>query len=280
MKFKSSLMHFAGMCAALGVLLSVMGLCLGGRLTNVEVYWDNGPRVRYEEAKVWDMGAAETPPAAQSSAAPVDEMPVEDIPEPGVLETVSGDIRSLKVEVGAGTLIIETGDTFSCFRGGVSSRVKNGCWTVEASADQECVLTVPEGVYLEKVDIELGAGRLVMSGIDCGKLDLEVGAGAAELSDITCGEECDLEVGLGSIAFSGGAIYGKADISCGMGHVTVEDIGRPDAYGYDVECAMGSITIDGHNFSGFAEVQEKKKSEVPLYFEVECGAGSVRVDFA
>ena len=46
-KFIKTLLSIAGGCLVLGIILSIVGLCLGGRLTSIRVGWDNGPRVYY-----------------------------------------------------------------------------------------------------------------------------------------------------------------------------------------------------------------------------------------
>ena len=49
-KFIKTLLSIAGGCLVLGIILSIVGLCLGGRLTSIRVGWDNGPRVYYTDA--------------------------------------------------------------------------------------------------------------------------------------------------------------------------------------------------------------------------------------
>ena len=51
-KFIKTLLSIAGGCLVLGIILSIVGLCLGGRLTSIRVGWDNGPRVYYTDASV------------------------------------------------------------------------------------------------------------------------------------------------------------------------------------------------------------------------------------
>lgn len=113
------LLSIGAVCAILGLVLSVAGFCIGGRLTNVHVYWDHGPRVRYTDAfeedtfgiGIFDSAGPVDPPEAP--AAP--EAP--DAPKPADFgasryDAPSGEIRELNVDLGAAKVVLQTGDGY------------------------------------------------------------------------------------------------------------------------------------------------------------------------
>lgn len=310
------LMRLAAVCAVLGITLSVAGFCMGGRLTNIHVYWDHGgPRVEYRE-----MGTD----AASISVPSVEQIPdvfdvpdVPDVEDPDdILEDIidegaqatennsggraipTGEVRKLTVECkGAGggssapTVEITTGDGWSVV--GDSSIVftseaddEDGEWTITAKQKGKLYsggilqITVPSDYPLEELDLTVGACSLYAEGLECNKADITVGAGSITLSDFTCRKESDWEIGAGSLYIDNGILRGTVEIECGMGSVNM-GLDRPISVGYDIETGMGSVTIDGSEYSGMAVAKSSgpKAKDAALYFDIECGMGSVDISF-
>lgn len=299
MRHGGMLMRLAGVCAVLGITLSVAGFCLGGRLTSMRVYWDHGgPRVEYRDMSTASAEASSIPPDEQAAYdygdASADSEAVEQLAEdePGNYVSAPGEVQKLKVECAANVTIM-TGDEWGVWREGDlpfthKYDANDREWKIEAKAKRRAAeyagemlyITVPSDCVLEELDIEVGAGTLYVESITCGVADIQVGAGEAVMSGFSCANGSDWEVGAGTITADDSRLTGKVDIECGMGSVTL-NLDRPENYGYEVESAMGSVTIDGEQHSGIAVSHSggTRRESAGTYFDVECGMGSVEIFF-
>lgn len=175
----------------------------------------------------------------------------------------------------------------------IRSKYGNG-WFSEGG---KIVLSVPEDMYWEDVDIEFDAGELDMEGIYARKIALKVGAGEASVDRIEAekmeisvgaGEvkaekmeisgDAVISVGLGNVEISG-VVDGSMDFSCGMGNIEFEGKNSAyDDYNYDISCAAGNVEIDHSHFSGFAfDRQINNHSHKDI--NIDCGMGNVSVSF-
>lgn len=219
------------------------------------------------------------------------------------------DIQKLSVEVGGCIMVLKESEDsdfhveaentgkFQCF-------VKNHTVYVKAVSSarqwvdiEKCriILYVPANFYFKELDIELGAGLLELGTVVSEKMDLEVGAGQingdliqADKLDVEVGmgeillneiqvRKLDAEVGMGALTLSGN-INEKADVECSMGSIVMELAGKEQDYNYDIQGAMGSVTIGSQEFSGMA--QEKKiLNNAGRSIEVECSMGSIEILF-
>lgn len=204
-----------------------------------------------------------------------------------IIQESSRDVKLLSVQ-GAGIEYgVDDGRLIIC------SKYGNGWF----SQGGKIVLSVPEDMYWEDVDIEFGAGELDMEGICANKIALKVGAGEASVERVEAGEmkisvgagEVDAEkmkiygdiavsVGYGAVDFSG-TVDGSLDFSCGMGNIEFEGKkGIYDDYNYDISCAAGNVEIDNFRFSGLAferYIDNHSHKEI----NVDCGMGNVSVSF-
>lgn len=311
MRHGKGLLRMAAGFAVLGIVLFVAGFCLGGRPTNIRIFWEHGgPRVEYRESG-WDgsdtVAAASSAPVdrAEDSVAYIEEP--DDVPSSGFateqadatdretainanyeLPDGTVNLQELIINAAGDEVYIEIGDDWNIYdeQGNFyTSKVTNHKWKIESTKKRtagqrtQLIVTVPKDFYWEKISLTLGAGELTADGLLCGKMDMEVGAGEVELHHFTCLTESSWEVGAGSILVDGGQIAGETDIECAMGSVEL-NILRPESYGYSIECAMGSVEVDGESHSGLAVSREKdRKDSVETFYDIECGMGSVTVSF-
>ncbi len=179
---------------------------------------------------------------------------------------------------------------------------------------QRCQVTLflPENLSLEEVNLELGAGTFDAQRLEASKIELEVGAGALEIEELAA-DELFAEVGAGKMLLNQMEISGESNFSVGMGHFEGEgtlggDVngecamgslalvldGDVSDYDYDMECAAGTIYLDGKKYSGLALEQEIHHSpehhdEKDAYdaehhasgkrMDLECSMGEIRVEF-
>lgn len=299
LNFVQALLRIAAGCAVLGIALAVAGFCLGGRVTSVRVYWDNGPRVRYEDAMAGVDFGESVPAAPKAPAAPsAPEAPAAPDAHHGESHegghgagdgsVPSGSVRELEVDISAASVMIQTGDAFDLAVTG-SPRYKSECsgstwkietedsWKPQSWDNVSFVLTIPYGTVFDEVELNIGAGTMAVDGISCSEADIEVGAGTMTLKNFTCSGKSEFDVGVGTLAVNGGALNGRNEISCGMGTITMK-LARPAQYGYAVDCAMGTVKIDGDNYSGMGANAEAGRG-AQVFYDVDCGMGTIKIDF-
>ncbi len=292
MKFPSGVLRFAVGCALFGAVFTAAGFLMGGRLTAVHVYWDNGPRVRYEE---WD-GQSRAPEVSASEAAPQagtgpvgEETVVEDKGRHGGA-VPTGDVRRLEVNAGACEVTVTVGDDWGVWYDGdlrvTSDFDDDGEWEIETPAVKNLAMgdmgsltiQVPRDTVLAELDLTIGAGKLYAEGLVCEEGNFSVGAGTMTLENVSCLSESDWETGAGALCVRGGQLRGEVSIECGMGSVEM-DIDRPKSYDYSVDCGMGSVTVDGSKYAGIAAERNFTGRSADALFEIDCGMGSVEIRF-
>ena len=118
---------------------------------------------------------------------------------------------------------------------------------------------VPKSELLEEVEISAGAGEIRTDGfIRCRKLDLDCGVGS-----------CDISADIGK----------KAEIKGGVGEIRLVLAGKEADFDYDISCGIGEITIGSSHYSALGG-DHKTDNGSGKGIKVECGVGSVTIDFA
>lgn len=297
----------AAACAVFGLVFCIIGAAAGGRLTGMRIDWNNGtPHVKYTSTAADELLRGEEPflslqesdakngsaPSAADSA-PVNT-PAADAPDnTGVTQSTAAEqlfdgaeLHSLELELGGAQVYLEVSDHWGFTAqtpDTATAAVHNGVLKITSHrnslpAVQVYTVTVPQDVQLRELDIELGGGELRSSGtLQCNSLELELGAGSIVLQDVRAAGECDLSVGAGSIELNGSLARG-ADIDCAMGSVVCR-LTAVERYDYEVSCGMGSVLLDGSEFSGMG-ASGKSSTGAPVRYEVECGMGSVEISHA
>lgn len=156
-------------------------------------------------------------------------------------------------------------------------------------------LYVPAGVPFSDVDITLGAGAMAVEeltadeasvdvgagtvwgqGMRIGSTNVSIGAGMMQLMDAQMGE-LSLEVGAGILEFDG-SIEKEVDADCGMGSVSLTLKGRAEDFNYQLKCDMGSLTIGGQDYSGFA-LEKTISHGAAKEMDLACAMGNIEVLF-
>ena len=301
-----TLLSLGAISAILGLVLSVAGLCTGGRLTNIHVYWDHGPRVSYRDAiedEQFAFGiidsatspnvdppiAPEAPEAPEAPAAPSVSGSHHNETQPHHGGSFNGDVRELEISIGGGRVILQSGDSYRLQVEGnprYESELSDGEWEIYTNDnwntginwdDVVFTITLPAGAVLDEISLTLGAGTLTADALCCYEADLEVGAGMMTLKDFVCTGDCEISVGLGTLIIDGGALAQYTDVDCGMGTVKLK-LERPDFYGYSVSGGMGSVSVDGNKYSGMS-IDATQNAGADTFYQIQCGMGSVQLEF-
>ena len=137
-------------------------------------------------------------------------------------------------------------------------------------------VSVPRGMTLDKVSADAGVGSIDMEGVAARALSVNAGTGSADISSFSV-ERLEASSGIGQIILNG-EVTARADINCSMGEVILTLPGTREAYNFEVSSSMGSVTLDGEDFSGIGStVREDNGSG--CWINTSCSMGSVEIEF-
>lgn len=140
-------------------------------------------------------------------------------------------------------------------------------------------VSYPKETTFREAEISMDAGVLdLRSNFAANSLDIAIGAGEFKNSGSITAMEADLEVGTGTMELTG---LDAREISgeCGMGTMDLEVSGQKSDYSYTLECGIGSIQIDGDEYSGLAQEKQIDNPGASRYIDLECGIGTINVAF-
>lgn len=143
---------------------------------------------------------------------------------------------------------------------------------------------------IEKLKLDVGAGKVTLNNIDADSLKLEHGAGYVLIrnsefkkADIKGGagkleinsstiHNLSFETGVGNSSITSSHILGKSTIAVGVGNVSVGLEGSKEDYTLYAEKGIGSIKIDGEKISGKTGTGDNE-------IHIEGGIGNIDVYF-
>lgn len=128
----------------------------------------------------------------------------------------------------------------------------------------------------DTVDIEVGAGEVVFGKLSAKNVDFEIGAGRGAIDEGNI-KQMDVEVGLGSFEYEG-SVVGDMKAQCGMGNIDMILDGSEDDHNYNMECAMGNLSVGSMTTSGIAAEREIDNGAISD-FTLECGMGNMSIRF-
>lgn len=162
-------------------------------------------------------------------------------------------------------------------------------WNMVSNINPSITLYIPEGMTFKETKIEMGAGLTNIEWLNTDNLQLELGAGqvlinncTAKQSEIDCGAgkveiknanlaDLELNTGIGECSFDG-YILGNSDIECGIGKLVLELEGGKDLYSIKANHGIGAITINGE------KVQENETvGSGENKIKIEGGIGEIQI---
>ena len=163
--------------------------------------------------------------------------------------------------------------------GTLTTRMDGSTWKVETNHRRTVAGTLyvllPEGAQFTEIELMVGAGGITGSGLSADKLEATAGAGAVDLTGVWA-RKLELTAEAGSISVQG-EVTQKAELDAQAGYIYLLTP-KPADYGYKIECSMGSVSIDGDNYSALSS-SVKHNSHAATMFDVDCSVGSVEVAF-
>ena len=212
------------------------------------------------------------------------------------------DVKEIFLDSSASKIIIKKGNIFSVKATNVvtnfESSLNNNVLKIKEKVKKlwnkkyEGIITITvTDTMLDNFEINHGAGKLVINGINVNDFELEHGAGKVELNNVSfqntsieggAGEiiinssnlrNLDLDIGAGKTSIEA-YIEGKSEINCGVGALDITLLGNQEDYQITVSKGVGTIEIDDikqKNNTTFGNGQNN--------IELNGGVGSIKVNF-
>ena len=212
------------------------------------------------------------------------------------------DVKEIYIDSGVSKLIIKKGEIFSVKADNVltnfESKLNDNVLKIKEKTNKlwyqkyngVITITINENI-LDNLEINHGAGNLLVDGINANEFELEHGAGKVELNNVSfqktsisggAGEiivnssnlkNLDLYIGAGKTSIEA-YIEGKSEINCGVGALDITLLGNEEDYQIKVSKGVGSIKINDDN---------QKNNQVfgngHNTIELNGGVGSINVNF-
>lgn len=242
--------------------------------------------------------AGAVPPAAAQSQTPA--------PKPPVGEQFS----SIELDIAVGSVELRTGDGYDVELEWnekkdytMTAAVERGVLQVSSSKpvhdidtedyDAHVRITVPQGAVMDGIKLAVGVGSVSAEGITADGLGVATGVGSVTAEDCAVKRSIDLTTGMGNVSAEDctaersivletgmgtaelyGPLAGKTGVSSGMGKVTVRTSTAAADCAYDIECGMGTLTVDGGEYT-----KEARKARGSVKLDCSSGMGNVNVTF-
>ena len=130
-----------------------------------------------------------------------------------------------------------------------------------------------EDLQAEKIELDLGAGEALIHTIEAEKAEVNLGAGELQIDSLLAEEKGILQVGTGVLETKS-FIGGDLELECGIGSLDVCVQGKEKDYNYDVSCGIGSITLNGQDYSGLGQ-ERSFNNNAGKKISMECGIGDI-----
>jgi DUF4097 and DUF4098 domain-containing protein YvlB len=198
-----------------------------------------------------------------------------------------GTFTKVKAELDIMNLTIQTGKeysiSYSCPQKliPVYSISDDGTLTIKQKGGyisgyhgQECKVTivVPEKTSLEKLDVNVDAGNLILSGITAENVDIEADAGNVKMENASLGKVVS-SVDAGNLTMSDTA-FDSLDAESDAGNVTLSGIDSVNEYSIQASTDLGKVTIAGQGVSK----EYHSSQDGTKYIKIESDLGNVTIN--
>lgn len=215
-------------------------------------------------------------------------------------------VKNLKLDIGAASIIIlesedesywletQTDGEIKCDLTG-NVLIVRGIKNDSINNNSKIYLYVPANADLEKIELDLGAGKAECDKLHADEISIDLGAGSVECDAIEA-DILDTDIGAGSIRISDGlveegkfsvsmgelifegAILNDVNADCAMGSMEFHLEAGQNDYNYHVECAAGNVSIGAREYSHLAS-DMNIDNNATRDFDIDCAMGSIELDF-
>lgn len=183
------------------------------------------------------------------------------------------NINSIDMDISTVNLEIIPADTLKVEATGIPVDYKfeqeNGELKIKnkkVSQNAKLVLYIPRDV--NKLDLDIGAGKIEMEDITVQELSLDTGAATTAIKGLKVLSKLDIDAGVGDISIKesdvsnldmdagvgnieyNGYLRGKSSVDCGIGNVDMNLEGTEEMYNIIAERGIGELKINGIKLSG------------------------------
>ena len=177
--------------------------------------------------------------------------------------------RNLEISMSAGSLTFVEGaafdvrydaDVIRVDENGESMTIENSRRHPSASERRRMnvTVTVPAGCAFDSVNVEFGAGKLIVHSLIADALHMELGAGSATFDDLTVTGSAEIQEGAGELAIKSGTIA-NLTLRCGAGATRVSAALTGASR---IDAAVGAVDL---NFRG-------SEADYTVAFQMGLGA--------
>lgn len=176
--------------------------------------------------------------------------------------------------------------------------VRNHHEELEGNYAARLVIAVPEGTSFETVDLNIGAAKMIFEDLvfSCENLNVNVGAGRLEAENFKVTGQSKIDIGAGEVVMDDcsfqdiaidcamgnvemdGVLKGSLNGNCAMGNMSIDLAGNREDYNYNLSCNMGSLEVNGKQYSGLGGEYNETNSDAVGTITLECDMGNVELD--
>lgn len=229
--FTKIMLILSSVFGTIGVICVVVAFAMGLTTTNLWDMVENG-QFSFDLSDIPLGGGGETTSETKINET-CDSMEIEF--DAGLLEVYYDDVEEIQVKwVNIENLEVEAK------KGTLTIGKKSGInVTISNNKERKLTVILPRNMQFESVELEVGAGQAVVTGLITQKLDVEVGAGQAE----------------------------------------VELSGKQEDYNYRIECGVGNVVVGKNSYVGLGTEQRVTNEGATKEINIECGVGQAEINF-
>lgn len=133
-----------------------------------------------------------------------------------------------------------------------------------------------ESLKARRLDVSVEAGKLTLDGVESGELTVSLGAGMVSMDQVNA-QDMKLSAGAGSMEIDG-LITGNVEADCAMGNIQMNLQGNKKDFNYELQCMAGNIVLEDEKHSGINEemlIDHAASKDMKL----NCTMGNIKIVF-
>lgn len=211
---------------------------------------------------------------------------------------INDDINDMDISLNSSDLSIIWGDNL-----GVDSTSKSIDVKIEGNIlkiseknslfwdrNSKVTITIPRRFYLNSVDIDSGAGSILIEDINTKELDLDLAAGKVDINNINVLNDTEIDGGAGKLTMDNvtlsnlklslgagsskitGVFKGNSEIECSVGGLDLTLLDSINNYALDIDKAIGKVYVNSRKIT---DEKYTTNGENPL--KIEGAVGSINI---
>lgn len=279
-KVTKVLLLICGICGGTGVVLMIIGMLMGISRSQL---WDS-VHVSMEDFSLFGI---------MNMSDRIHDWTYDmENPDPDKWETHQfSEIRNLKVDVDAGlfkiepydgqdiqvlllsndhqTMLVQDGHTLKV-------QLDSGSWFRRRGKPIKVLF--PKDMIFHEVDIDVEAGEGIIESIQGKKVEAEVGAGELTVTGSVQTQKSSWSVGAGNLQIE----YlqsEKTEMSCKAGEIDATMDGKESDYQLEARIDVGSLTFGGSDWDSLGQRVHLGDKNADNKMEIDCAVGEVNISF-